>query len=221
MSTKGIEEPAGEAAGATQPGHSGQAIEHLSSSILPTRHGEFRIHVYRPVDETIEHTVLVKGDVQGQEKVLVRVHSECLTGDVFGSQRCDCGEQLDTAMALIAKEGCGAIVYLRGHEGRGIGLANKIRAYYLQDQGRDTVDANLDLGLPVDTRDYQAAVLMLEHLGVKTIRLITNNPGKMSKLAHHGLHIVERIPVLTRRTPHNIAYLRTKQKKLGHMLDFE
>lgn len=196
-------------------------FDHVASSTLPTKHGEFRIHVYRPVDETVEHVAMVKGDPAGQEKVLVRVHSECLTGDVLGSLRCDCGEQLDAALAKIAEAGTGVVVYLRGHEGRGIGLANKIRAYQLQDQGRDTVEANLELGLPVDTRDYQVAVRMLSHLGVKSVRLMTNNPRKMKKLADCGLHIVERIPVLTAHTPHNVGYLRTKQQKLGHMLDFE
>lgn len=200
---------------------SDKIFEHVVSSILPTKHGEFRIHVYRPVDETVEHVAMVKGDLNGRKGVLVRVHSECLTGDVLGSLRCDCGEQLDAALAKIAEAGAGVVVYLRGHEGRGIGLANKIMAYQLQDQGRDTVEANLDLGLPVDTRDYQVAAHILEHLGVKTIRLMTNNPKKMKKLADYGLHIVERIPMLTAHTSHNIGYLRTKQQKLGHMLDFE
>lgn len=200
---------------------SDKIFNHVASSILPTKHGEFHIHVYQPVNETVEHVAMVKGEVSGQEGVLVRVHSECLTGDVLGSLRCDCGEQLDAALARIAQEGKGVVVYLRGHEGRGIGLANKIRAYQLQDQGRDTVEANLDLGLPVDTRDYQVAARILEHLGVKTIRLMTNNPKKMKKLADYGLHIVERVPVLTAHTPHNVGYLRTKQQKLGHMLDFE
>ncbi|HJV72960.1 MAG TPA: GTP cyclohydrolase II [Noviherbaspirillum sp.] len=200
---------------------SNKIFDHVASSILPTRHGEFHIHVYQPVGETVEHVAMVKGDVSGQERVLVRVHSECLTGDVLGSQRCDCGEQLDAALAKIAEEGRGVVVYLRGHEGRGIGLANKIRAYQLQDQGKDTVEANLALGLPVDTRDYQVAARILEHLGVKTIRLMTNNPKKMQKLADSGMHVVERIPVLTAHTPHNVGYLRTKQEKLGHMLDFE
>ncbi|MGH8806723.1 MAG: GTP cyclohydrolase II [Noviherbaspirillum sp.] len=194
---------------------------HVASSKLPTRHGEFRIHVYQPVDETVEHVAMVKGDLHGQERVLVRVHSECLTGDVLGSMRCDCGEQLDAALAMIAEAGSGVVVYLRGHEGRGIGLANKIRAYQLQDQGHDTVEANLALGLPVDTRDYQVAARILEHLGVKSICLMTNNPKKMKKLAEYGLNVVERIPVLTAHTPHNVGYLRTKQQKLGHMLDFE
>ncbi len=200
---------------------SDKIFDHVATSLLPTKHGEFRIHVYQPIGETVEHVAIVKGELSGQEKVLVRVHSECLTGDVLGSLRCDCGEQLDAALAMIAAEGKGAVIYLRGHEGRGIGLANKIRAYQLQDQGQDTVEANLALGLPVDTRDYQVAAQMLVHLGVKTIRLMTNNPKKMKKLADYGMHIVERIPVLTAHTPHNVGYLRTKQQKLGHMLDFE
>jgi GTP cyclohydrolase II len=209
--------------GDDNPAASGAAkiCDRVASSVLPTRHGEFRIHVYQPVDETIEHVAMVKGDLAGAERVLVRVHSECLTGDVLGSQRCDCGEQLDAALAKIAAEGAGVVVYLRGHEGRGIGLANKIRAYQLQDQGQDTVEANLALGLPVDTRDYRVAARILDDLGIKTIRLMTNNPRKMKKLADCGMHIVERIPVLTAHTPHNIGYLRTKQEKLGHMLDFD
>lgn len=209
--------------GEQQPAAAGsdKLFDHVASSLLPTRHGEFRIHVYQPVGETVEHVAIVKGDVSGQEGVLVRVHSECLTGDVLWSMRCDCGEQLEAAMVKIAEAGSGVVVYLRGHEGRGIGLANKIRAYQLQDQGRDTVEANLDLGLPVDTRDYQVAARILEHLGVKSIRLMTNNPRKMKKLADYGVHIVERVPMLTAHTAHNIGYLRTKQEKLGHMLDFE
>lgn len=200
---------------------SDKIFDHVAASLLPTKHGEFKIHVFRPVDETVEHIAIVKGDPAGQEQVLVRVHSECLTGDVLGSLRCDCGEQLDAALAQIAEFGLGMVIYLRGHEGRGIGLANKIRAYQLQDQGRDTVEANLDLGLPVDTRDYQVAARMLTHLGVQSIRLMTNNPKKMTKLAEYGVRIVERIPVLTAHTPHNVGYLRTKQQKLGHFLDFE
>lgn len=200
---------------------SDKIFNHIATSLLPTKHGEFRIHVYQPVGETVEHVAVVKGDLKGQEKVLVRVHSECLTGDILGSLRCDCGEQLDAALAKIAQEGLGVVVYLRGHEGRGIGLANKIRAYQLQDQGQDTVEANLALGLPVDTRDYQVAAQILDDLGVKTIRLMTNNPKKMKKLAEYGMQVVERVPVQTPHTPHNIGYLRTKQQKLGHMLDFE
>jgi len=198
------------------------AIDYIACSLLPTAHGEFRIHVFRSQeDPPVEHVVLAMGELRGREKLLVRVHSECLTGDVFGSQRCDCGAQLDDAMARIAKAGNGAVVYLRGHEGRGIGLGNKILAYQLQDQGRDTVEANLDLGLPVDTRDYQAAAHMLDHLGVVSIRLMTNNPGKLAKLRACGIDIAERVPVQTRHTPHNLKYLRTKKEKLGHMLDFD
>ncbi|KRB66370.1 GTP cyclohydrolase II [Noviherbaspirillum sp. Root189] len=200
---------------------SDKIFDHVASSLLPTKHGEFRIHVYQPVGETVEHVAIVKGDLKDQERVLVRVHSECLTGDVLGSMRCDCGEQLDAALKRIADAGQGVVVYLRGHEGRGIGLANKIKAYQLQDQGRDTVEANLDLGLPVDIRDYEVAAHVLRHLGVKSIRLMTNNPRKMQKLADYGVLIAERVPMLTAHTPHNIAYLRTKQEKLGHMLDFE
>lgn len=200
---------------------SDKIFDHVATSLLPTKHGEFRIHVFRPVDETVEHVAIVKGEPRDQSQVLVRVHSECLTGDVLGSLRCDCGEQLDAALAHIAEVGLGMVIYLRGHEGRGIGLANKIRAYQLQDQGRDTVEANLELGLPVDTRDYQVAARILTHLGVTSIRLMTNNPKKMLKLADYGVEIVERIPVLTAHTPHNVAYLRTKHQKLGHFLDFE
>jgi GTP cyclohydrolase II len=186
------------------------AIDYIASSLLPTIHGTFHIHVYRSREATpVEHVVMAMGELRDQEKLLVRVHSECLTGDVFGSLRCDCGAQLDDAMARIAKAGSGAIVYLRGHEGRGIGLGNKILAYQLQDQGRDTVEANLDLGLPVDTRDYQAAEQM------------TNNPGKLAKLKAAGINVVERVPVQTRHTKHNIRYLRTKKEKLGHILDFD
>ncbi|HVL75643.1 MAG TPA: GTP cyclohydrolase II [Noviherbaspirillum sp.] len=196
-------------------------FDHVATSLLPTRHGEFRIHVFRPVDETVEHVAIIRGEPRDREGVLVRVHSECLTGDVLGSLRCDCGEQLDAALARIAEAGLGAVLYLRGHEGRGIGLANKIRAYQLQDQGSDTVEANLALGLPVDTRDYQVAARILSYLGVKSIRLMTNNPRKMNKLAEYGVDIVERVPVITAHTPHNVGYLRTKQQKLGHFLDFE
>lgn len=198
-----------------------RTVEHAASSFLPTRHGDFRIFIYKTLNESVEHVALVKGEVRGKEGVYVRVHSECLTGDVFGSERCDCGEQLDMAMAKIAEAGSGVIIYLRGHEGRGIGLANKILAYQLQDQGRDTVEANLALGLPVDTRDYQAASEILNDLGVLSIRLMTNNPGKLSKLTRHGINIVERVPLQSKLTPHNTLYLRTKQQKLGHMLDVD
>lgn len=194
-------------------------VEHRASSLLPTRHGVFDIHVFQPAEKSVEHVAIVKGDLDGYERVLVRVHSECLTGDVLGSVRCDCGNQLDDALSRIAKAERGVVVYVRGHEGRGIGLANKIRAYELQDQGRDTVEANLELGLPVDTRDYKVAADILRYLGIRSIRLLTNNPRKVTELTNHGVQVDERVPVVTTPTGHNIAYLRTKQDKLGHLLD--
>lgn len=205
---------------AASPG-SDTIFEYVASSALPTEHGEFQLHVYRPVGGQVEHLAMVKGDIYGREDVLLRVHSECLTGDVLGSLRCDCGKQLDSALARIAECGHGVVIYLRGHEGRGIGLANKIRAYQLQDLGHDTVEANLALGLPVDARDYKMAARMLDHLGAKSVRLITNNPQKLEKLAESGLRITERVPSLTGHTPYNLGYLRTKQDKLGHMFNFD
>ena len=160
---------------------------------------------------------VVRGDVRGQSDVLVRVHSECLTGDAFGSLRCDCGPQLTEAMRLIAKEGTGVIVYLRGHEGRGIGLAHKLRAYNLQEQGHDTVDANLELGLPVDNREYGIGAQILVDLGVTTMRLMTNNPTKYGGLEGFGLDITERVPLQLAANPENIAYLRTKRERMGHL----
>ena len=159
--------------------------------------------------------------MSGAEDVLVRVHSECLTGDVFGSMRCDCGLQLDAAMELIARDGTGVIIYLRGHEGRGIGLGHKIRAYTLQDQGRDTVEANVELGFPVDSREYGIGSQMLVDLGVSTMRIMTNNPSKYGGLEGYGLEIVERVPLHVLPNAENIRYLRTKQEKLGHLLDIE
>ena len=155
----------------------------------------------------------------GKKGVLVRVHSECLTGDVFGSMRCDCGLQLDAAMELIAKEGKGVVVYLRGHEGRGIGLGHKIRAYTLQDQGRDTVEANVELGFPADSREYGIGSQMLVDLGVSTMRIMTNNPAKYGGLEGYGLEIVERVPLHVLPNSENIRYLRTKQEKMGHLLE--
>ena len=168
-----------------------------------------------------EHMALVHGDVSGKENVLVRVHSECLTGDVFGSMRCDCGVQLDLAMETIAAEGEGVVVYLRGHEGRGIGLGHKFRAYTLQDQGRDTVEANVELGFLADSREYGIGAQMLVDLGVSTMRIMTNNPAKYGGLEGYGLEIVERVPLRVLPNQENIRYLLTKQQKMGHLLDIE
>jgi 3,4-dihydroxy 2-butanone 4-phosphate synthase/GTP cyclohydrolase II len=193
-------------------------VRRISSARIPTRHGDFIGIAFESVLDGEQHLALVRGDVAGRDAVLVRVHSECLTGDVFGSLRCDCGAQLDAALAKIAGEGCGVVVYLRGHEGRGIGLAHKIRAYSLQEQGHDTVDANLELGLPVDSREYGIGAQMLVDLGVTTMRLMTNNPAKYGGLEGFGLDIVERIPLEIVPNPHNAGYLRTKRERLGHTL---
>jgi 3,4-dihydroxy 2-butanone 4-phosphate synthase/GTP cyclohydrolase II len=194
-------------------------VHPVAEARLPTRHGLWEARVYRGADGT-EHTALVMGEVRNTPDVLVRVHSECLTGDVFGSVRCDCGAQLDAAMRTIAAEGRGVVVYLRGHEGRGIGLASKLHAYRLQDQGRDTVEANLELGLPVDARSYDVGAQILSDLGVTTLRLMSNNPAKFIELEGYQLRIVGRVPLVTVPTEENASYLRTKQAKLGHQLDF-
>ena len=172
-----------------------------------------------PTVDNIEHLAFVKGTITGKEPVLVRVHSECLTGDVFGSRRCDCGPQLDTAMQLIDEAGAGVIVYLRGHEGRGIGIGHKIRAYSLQDEGFDTVDANTELGLPVDSREYGIGAQILADLGVRELKLMTNNPAKYGGLGGYGLTVVERVSLNTVPTPENEAYLRTKRERMGHHID--
>ena len=190
----------------------------VAEARLPTPHGLFSAHVYRAHDGT-EHVALVMGEVRGRADILVRVHSECLTGDIFGSLRCDCGGQLDAALALVAKEGRGVVVYLRGQEGRGVGLTRKLHAYKLQDQGRDTVEANLDLGLPVDSRTYDVGAQILADLGVTTLRLMSNNPAKFVELEGYDLRIVGRVPLLVTPNRENIAYLRTKQLKLGHHLE--
>ena len=196
-------------------------VRRVSQARIPTRYGDFTAHVYQSVLDGAEHVAFVCGDVAGQSDVLVRVHSECLTGDVFGSLRCDCGLQLDRALERIAREGRGVVVYLRGHEGRGIGLGHKLRAYSLQDQGRDTVEANLELGFPADSREYGIGAQILVDLGVTTMRFMTNNPAKYGGIEGYGLDIVERIPMPVVPNDENIAYLRAKQEKLGHLLDLD
>jgi 3,4-dihydroxy 2-butanone 4-phosphate synthase/GTP cyclohydrolase II len=192
-------------------------VVRVNEARLPLDAGDFRIVGYRDTVDGMDHVALVYGDVRDQDGVLVRVHSECLTGDVFGSQRCDCGRQLQMAMQMIADEGRGIVVYIRGHEGRGIGLLEKIHAYQLQDDGLDTVEANVELGLPVDRRDYGLGMQMLRDLGVTRLRLLTNNPAKRAGLEGYGLTVVERVPLLSFPTENNIGYLRTKREKLGHL----
>jgi len=194
-------------------------VERAGEAILTTEFGPFRAISYRSVLDDIEHLALVRGDVAGDAAALVRVHSECLTGDVFGSRRCDCGLQLREAMRRIAEEGSGVLLYFRGHEGRGIGLMHKLRAYALQEQGRDTVEANIELGFAPDQRDYGIGAQILADLGVRRMRLLTNNPRKRAGIDGYGLQIVGREPLVTTPNPENIAYLRAKQAKLGHLLD--
>jgi len=193
-------------------------VERVAATRLPTRHGEFTAYGYRSTIDGSEHLALVHGDLTGDAPVLTRVHSECLTGDVFGSQRCDCGPQLDEALERVAHAGRGVVVYLRGHEGRGIGLVSKLQAYALQDAGRDTVDANLDLGLPADARHYGAASQVLRDLGVSRVRLLTNNPEKSESLEDFGIHVDEQVALTPRPNKHNLAYLRTKRDRMGHSL---
>ena len=193
-------------------------IRQVAEAPLPTRHGTFTCQAWRSEIDGVDHLALVLGDPSGGDPVLVRVHSECLTGDVFGSRRCDCGSQLDDAMAALADAGRGVIVYLRGQEGRGIGIASKLQAYKLQDSGHDTVDANLHLGLPVDSREYGTAAKVLLELGVERMRLITNNPAKCDDLGAYGIEISERVALPARPTPENITYLETKRRRMGHLL---
>jgi 3,4-dihydroxy 2-butanone 4-phosphate synthase/GTP cyclohydrolase II len=195
-----------------------RGIRKAAEAPVPTRHGTFICQAWRSLTDDVDHLAFVRGDVSGGEPVLVRVHSECLTGDVFGSRRCDCGAQLDDALAAIDEAGRGVVVYLRGHEGRGIGIASKLEAYGLQDRGHDTVDANLHLGLPVDNRDYGTGAQILMALGVKRLRLITNNPAKWAELDAHGVDVVERVALPARSTPENIPYLETKRRRMGHLL---
>jgi GTP cyclohydrolase II len=191
-----------------------------AQAALPTRFGRFNIAVFEIADSPSEIAALTRGPLHGNVLPLVRLHSECLTGDVLGSMRCDCGQQLDAALEAIAREPSGVLLYLP-QEGRGIGLANKIRAYALQDQGLDTVDANLALGLPVDRRDYAAAALILRHLGLRRVRLLTNNPLKTAALERHGIQVVERVPITVPPNDINSGYLRTKANRMGHLLAFE
>jgi len=195
-------------------------VTRVAETVIPNAHGEWRAYGYRSDIDGTEHLALVFGDLSADdgEDVLVRVHSECLTGDVFGSQRCDCGAQLEAAMAEIAERGRGAVLYLRGHEGRGIGLLSKLKAYQLQDSGADTVDANLKLGLPVDAREYSVAAQLLDDLGVRSVQLLTNNPAKVEALAAHGFGVT-RIPLAPQATPHNLRYLTTKRDRMGHQLE--
>jgi 3,4-dihydroxy 2-butanone 4-phosphate synthase/GTP cyclohydrolase II len=194
-------------------------VRHIAAAKIPTEFGEWTTHAYESLLDGEQHVALVKGDIDGKPDVLVRVHSECLTGDVFGSLKCDCGPQLRGAMQSIAAHGSGVVVYLRGHEGRGIGLGHKLRAYNLQENGFDTVDANLELGLPADSREYGIGAQILVDLGVTTMRLMTNNPSKYGGLEGFGLDIVERVPIESSPTPENIQYLRTKRERMGHLLE--
>ncbi len=191
----------------------------VSEALLPTRHGVFKARVCRSELENVEHVALYVGHPELADDVPVRVHSECMSSEVFGSLRCDCSDQLEAAMAAIARAGTGVLVYLRGHEGRGIGLANKMRAYALQDEGADTVQANLALGLPVDARRYDAAAQILRDLAPRSVRLISNNPEKFVALESYGVSITRRVRLPTKSHRHNVRYLRSKQQKLGHDLD--
>ncbi|MBL7501471.1 bifunctional 3,4-dihydroxy-2-butanone-4-phosphate synthase/GTP cyclohydrolase II [Frankia sp. CNm7] len=191
-------------------------VERVAEASIPTRYGAFRAVGYRGTLDGVEHVALIRGDLGDGENVLVRVHSECLTGDVFGSLRCDCGTQLDAALRLVAAEGRGVVLYMRGHEGRGIGLAHKLAAYQLQDAGHDTVDANLALGLPADARDYGIGAQILVDLGVRGLRLMSNNPAKRAGLEGYGLAIVGRVALPVSHTPENLRYLTTKRDRMGH-----
>jgi 3,4-dihydroxy 2-butanone 4-phosphate synthase/GTP cyclohydrolase II len=192
-------------------------IEREQEVAMPTEHGQFRLHLYRSLVDNQHHCALVMGNVRGKDNVLVRVHSECLTGDVFGSQRCDCGHQLHEAMRRIAAQGLGVLVYMR-QEGRGIGFANKMHAYALQEKGLDTVEANIKLGFKPDLREYGVGAQILADLGLRSIRLLTNNPKKIVGLEGFGLKITEQLPIRATPTPHNVRYLQTKKEKLGHKL---
>ncbi len=199
--------------------HQEKQIERVVETRLPTEHGEFTAVGYRAVVDGAEHVALVYGEIGAGDDVLVRVHSECLTGDVFGSVRCDCGPQLDAALQRVAAVGRGVVLYMRGHEGRGIGLLHKLQAYQLQDRGLDTVDANLELGLPADARDYGTGAQILYDLGVRSMRLLTNNPAKRAGLEGYGLTVTGREALPVRLHPENVRYLRTKRDRMGHLFE--
>ncbi|MEN9693630.1 MAG: hypothetical protein RLZZ330_1274, partial [Actinomycetota bacterium] len=201
--------------------HTENQVERIASAKMPTEYGDFQAIGFKSKVDGIEHVALVKGEIGDGEKVLVRVHSECLTGDAFGSRRCDCGPQLHAAMKQISREGRGVLLYMRGHEGRGIGLLNKLQAYELQEQGFDTVEANLKLGMPADSRDYGIGAQILVDLGIKTMKLLTNNPAKRAGLEGYGLSIVERVQIEISPNESNIDYLRTKRDKMGHEIKVE
>ncbi|CAB4775541.1 unannotated protein [freshwater metagenome] len=199
--------------------HNEKLVTRMGQAQVPTDWGNFTCTAFRSDIDDTEHLAFSMGDVEDGHPVLVRVHSECLTGDVFASRRCDCGPQLQSAMALIAREGRGIVVYLRGHEGRGIGIAHKIRAYSLQDGGLDTVDANTELGLPIDSREYGVGAQILADLGAHKLRLITNNPAKYGGIEGYGLEVVERVALNPIPTEENLKYLQTKRDRMGHLLD--
>jgi 3,4-dihydroxy 2-butanone 4-phosphate synthase/GTP cyclohydrolase II len=197
--------------------HHDKLVHKVAEAVLPTKYGEFKMFAYKSDVDTDEHVALVMGDISGETPVLVRVHSECLTGDAFGSLRCDCGEQLAKAMQMIADEGRGVVLYLR-QEGRGIGLHNKIRAYELQDKGLDTVEANVKLGFAPDMREYGIGVQILADLGLHKVRILSNNPKKVLGLKSYGLEVTETVPIICEPNQYNIHYLETKEKKMGHTL---
>ncbi|MBT95224.1 MAG: bifunctional 3,4-dihydroxy-2-butanone-4-phosphate synthase/GTP cyclohydrolase II [Acidimicrobiaceae bacterium] len=196
-------------------------VERFSTARIPTKYGDFSAHIYRSSLDEVEHLAFVFGDLDNDEAPLVRVHSECLTGDVLGSLRCDCGFQLDLAMKLVSENRSGAIIYLRGHEGRGIGLGHKMRAYALQDEGMDTVEANVALGFSPDSREYGIGAQIISDLGIQKMRILTNNPKKYGGLQGYNLEIVERVPLISGLNPENVRYLKTKEERMGHLMHNE